>query len=202
VSAGDGEPDAFERRLRHALAPARAAGELASLETGDYFPERGRFFPADLPAIHAIFQSDSEAASALLVDPDLDRIAALPHLFDALARGFGLDLAARHALGRERRRAADAWTRLDAEARKESDATFRHHARALRAALGGTPPPLTDHEARVAEAVRALTQTDPAQLLPTLLHLCSVRLIGPDPDGERLGYTLWERTLEGLRKTR
>jgi hypothetical protein len=35
-----------------------------------------------------------------------------------------------------------------------------------------------------------------------LLHLSSVRLIGPDPDGERLGYTFWERTLEGLRKTR
>lgn len=202
VAAAEGEPDAFERRLRRALAPARAAGELTSLETGDYFPERGRFFPADLPAIHAIFQSDSEAVSALLVDPDLDRIAVLPHLFDALARGFGLDLAARHALGRERRRAADAWTRLDAEARKESDAAFRHHARPLRAALGGMPPPMTEHEARVAEAVRALTQTDPAQLLPTLLHLCSVRLIGPDPDGERLGYTFWERTLEGLRKTR
>ena len=64
---------------------------------------------------------------------------ALPLLFDALARGLGLDLAARHALARERRQAAEAWTRLDAEARKESDADFRHHARALRAALGAAP---------------------------------------------------------------
>jgi hypothetical protein len=34
-----------------------------------------------------------------------------------------------------------------------------------------------------------------------LLHLSAVRLVGPDPDAERLGYTFWERTLEGLRKT-
>ena len=94
-----GEPEAFERRLRRALAPARAAGTLVSLETGDYFPERGRFFAGELAAVHAIFESDSEAVSRLLADPELDRIPALPLLFDALARGLGLDLAARHALG-------------------------------------------------------------------------------------------------------
>jgi hypothetical protein len=27
-------------------------------------------------------------------------------------------------------------------------------------------------------------------------------LVGPDPEAERLGYTFWERTLEGLRKSR
>ncbi len=202
--AGDGDPEAFERRLRRALAPARAAGTLVSLETGDYFPERGRFFAGALAAIHAIFESDSEAVSTLLADPELDRIPALPVLFDALARGLGLDLPARHALGRERRRAAEAWTRLDAEARKESDADFRHHARQLRAALGAAPPPLAPHAARVAAAVGALTETDRGRFLstlPTLLHLSAVRLCGPDPDAERLGYTFWERTLEGLRKS-
>ena len=196
------EPEAFERRLRRALAPARAAGELTSLETGDYFPEHGRFSPATLAAVHALFEADSEAVSGLLVDPDLDRIAALPQLFEALGRGLGLDLTARHALARERRRAAEAWTGLDAEARHESDAAFRHHARALRAALGAAPSPLAHHEAELTGAARGLTETDRARLLPTLLHLSSVRLIGPDPDGERLGYTFWERTLEGLRKTR
>ena len=203
--ASDGDLAAFERRLRHALLPARAAGTLASLETGDYFPERGRFFAGDLAAVHAIFESDSEAVSALLADPELERIAALPLLFDALARGLGLDLAARHALGRERRRAAEAWTGLDAEARKESDAVFRHHARTLRAGLGAVPAPLGHHEARVAAAAGTSTETDRARLLltlPTLLHLSAVRLIGPDPDAERLGYTFWERTLEGLRKSR
>jgi thiopeptide-type bacteriocin biosynthesis protein len=208
AGAAEGDLAAFERRLRRALGPARAAGTLASLETGDYFPERGRFFAGELAAVHAIFESDSEAVSALLADPELDRIPALPLLFDALARGLGLDLAARHALGRERRRAAEAWTGLDAEVRKESDAVFRHHARALRTALGAAPassPLLGHHEARVTAAAGSLTETDRARLLstlPTLLHLSAVRLIGPDPDAERLGYTFWERTLEGLRKSR
>lgn len=205
VHAVDGDPEAFERRLRRAMVSARAAGTLALLETADYFPERGRFLAGDLTAIHAIFESDSEAVSSLLVDPELDRIPALPLLFDALARGLGLDLAARHTLARERRRAAEAWTRLDAEARKESDAVFRHHARALRAALGATPGPLARQEARVAAAVSTSTETDRARFLstlPTLLHLSAVRLIGPDPEAERLGYTFWERTLEGLRKSK
>ncbi|HSY38681.1 MAG TPA: thiopeptide-type bacteriocin biosynthesis protein, partial [Polyangia bacterium] len=177
--AVDGEPEAFERRLRRALAPARTAGTLVSLETTDYFPERGRFLAGDLAAIHAIFESDSEAVSSLLADPELDRIPALPLLFDALARGLGLDLGARHALGRERRRAAEAWTGLDAEARKESDAVFRHHARTLRAALGAeqaSNPLLGHHQARVAAAAGSLTETDRARLLPTLLHLSAVRL--------------------------
>ena len=200
--AVDGEPEAFERRLRRALAPARAAGTLVSLETADYFPERGRFWAEDLAAIHAIFESDSEAVSSLLADPELDRIPALPLLFDALARGLGLDLAARHALGRERRRAAEAWTGLDAEARQESDAAFRHHARSLRASLGGAPAPFAQHEAQVTAAASGLTAADRARLLPTLLHLSAVRLIGPDPDAERLGYTFWERTLEGLRRSK
>ena len=202
VHASDGDPAAFEGRLRRALVPARAAGTLASLETGDYFPERGRFFAGDLAAVHAIFESDSDAVCALLSEPELDRIPALPLLFDALARGLGFDMAARQAFGRERRRAAEAWTRFDSETRKESDAVFRHHARTLRAALGAPPAPLVHHEARVAAAAGTLTETDRARLLPTLLHLCAVRLIGPDPDAERLGYTFWERTLEGLRRSR
>jgi hypothetical protein len=37
-------------------------------------------------------------------------------------------------------------------------------------------------------------------LLPTVLHLSSVRLGGADPEGERLGYTFWQRALEGLRR--
>jgi hypothetical protein len=47
-----------------------------------------------------------------------------------------------------------------------------------------------------------LTPIDRRQLLPTLRHLSAVRLVGPDPDAERMGYTFWERALEGLRKTR
>ena len=201
-----GEPEAFERRLRAALSPARAAGTFAAIEMGDFFPERGRFGADELAAVHAIFEADSEAVAALLAaDPELDRIAALPELFDALARGLGLELATRHALSRGRRNAADAWTRLDGEARRESDAGFRRQARPLRAALTAPPPLLTRYEAGVAEAARDLKETARARLLstlPSLLHLSAVRLVGPDPEAERLGYTFWERTLEGLRKSR
>ena len=203
--AGD-EPTAFEQRLRVALSSARAAGLFTLLETGDFFPERGRFGSEELAAVHAIFEADSEAVAALLAaDAELDRIATLPALFDALARGFGGDLAARHALSRERRNAADAWTQLDDEARRESDAGFRRHGRPLRAALADPPPLLTRYEARIAEAARYLKGTARARLLstlPSLLHLSAVRLVGPDPEAERLGYTFWERTLEGLRKSK
>ena len=106
---------------------------------------------------------------------------------------------------RGRRNAAEAWTRLDGEARRESDAGFRRQARPLRAALTDPPPLLPRYEARVAEAARDLTETARARLpvdLPSLLHLSAVRLVGPDPEAERLGYTFWERTLEGLRKSK
>jgi thiopeptide-type bacteriocin biosynthesis protein len=201
-----GEPAAFEQRLRAALPSARTAGTFTALETGDFFPERGRFDGDQLAAVHAIFEADSEAVAALLAgDPELDRMATLPLLFDALARGLGLDLAARHALARGRRNAADAWSRVDGETRRESDAGFRRQGRLLRAALTDPPPLLTRYEARVAEAARALKETARARFpstLPSLLHLSAVRLVGPDPEAERLGYTFWERTLEGLRKSK
>ena len=214
VRAPDGDPARFERRLRAALAPARAAGVCAALETSDYFPERGRFAAGELDAVHALFQSDSEAVAALLAIPELDRLAALPLLFDALARGLGLDLPARHALAAARRQAADAWTGLDAIGRRQTDAAFRQHARPLRAALAETAaegagprpdptrPILARHEAAVAKAARDSTEPARARWAPTLLHLDAVRLLGADPDAERIGYTFWERTLEGLRKTR
>lgn len=210
IRAAEGDPAAFERRLRLALGPAREGGACASLETGDYFPERGRFPALELDAVHALFESDSEAVAAFISEPELERIAILPLLFDALARGLGLDLAARHGLARERRQAADGWAGLDAGGRRETDAAFRRHARTLRAALtdGATPGGdgsheiLTRHRARVTQAARELTESARARLSPTLLHLSAVRLVGADPDAERIGYTFWERTLEGLRKTK
>ena len=63
---GDDLGGRFERRLRAALDEARAAGALTSLETGDYFPERGRFRNGELDSLHAVFQADSEAVLALL----------------------------------------------------------------------------------------------------------------------------------------
>jgi hypothetical protein len=82
--------------------------------------------------------------------------------------------------------------------------------RALRAALASDADPGTDpaavggklaaHRARVAHAARGLAAAARARLLPTLLHLAAVRGLGADREGERLAYTFWERTLQGLRK--
>src|SRR5450432_2642451 len=197
---------AFEARLLAALAPVREDGAFATIEIGEYHAEHGRFTPADLPAVHAIFESDSEAAVALLADPDLDRVLLLARALDALASGMGLNLDERHAIARSRRQAAESWTAVDDEDRRQADADCRRHGRALRAALGGaenapSDDVLTRHRARIATAARDLPADARARLLPTLLHHCAVRFAGPDPDAERIAYTFWERTLEGLRKS-
>jgi thiopeptide-type bacteriocin biosynthesis protein len=208
---GSGPALPFESRLLAALPPLRADGALTAVEIGEYYPERGRFAEAELPALHAIFQSDSETAAALIAFDVSDPTLLLVEAFDALASGMGLDLAQRHALARARRSAAELSTGPQDEDRLQADADFRRHGHALRAALSGTGAGaarsdtgagavLADHRARVAAAARGLPPAARTRLLPTLLHLCAVRLAGPDPDAERLAYTFWERTLEGLRK--
>jgi hypothetical protein len=128
---------------------------------------------------------------------------------DALAAGLGLDLDARHALAVERRRAAEASAALDDEDRARADAAFRRVGRGLRAALAadangdedpaGAAAKLVAHRSRAAHAARGLAADARARLLPTLLHLSAVRSLGADRDGERLAYTFWDRTLQGLR---
>jgi thiopeptide-type bacteriocin biosynthesis protein len=207
---------AFAARLEAALGPARAAGAVVMLEAGDYHPERARFGDA-LGAAHAIFESDSEAACALLASEgtgsagsagtEADRLTALVRVLDALARGLGLESEARHVLARARRSAAESGAPPDDEARAEADAAFRARARTLRALLGGPRTSrdaparaLESHAARTARAARALPAAARAALAPSLLHLACVRLAGPDRELERLAYTLWERTLEGLER--
>ena len=201
---------AFAERLTAALAPARAAGAVTTTETGDFHPERARFGAALGPAL-AIFQSDSELACALLDESRADDadapepIAQVVRSLDALARGLGLDLAAREALARARRRAEEAHANLDDEARADTDAEFRARGRALRALLGARPADdpssraLDAHVGRTARATKTLSRGARADLAPALLHLACVRLAGPDRDLERRAYTFWERTLAGLR---
>ncbi|HZL21339.1 MAG TPA: thiopeptide-type bacteriocin biosynthesis protein, partial [Polyangia bacterium] len=209
-----GHPHVFEDRLRTGLGLARADGAATTMETGDYHPEWGRFAADELPALHAIFESDSAAAASLLAEPERERAPLLTWAFDTLASGLGLDLPQRHALALERRRAAESWTDAGDERRSEADAEFRRVGRALRGALGGRTSGhdpdasggdrpaavLSRHRAQVAAAARDLLPAARARLAPTLLHLCAVRWAGPDPDLERLAYTLWERTLEGLNR--
>jgi thiopeptide-type bacteriocin biosynthesis protein len=200
---------AFEARLQRALTAARAAGAVVDVAMRDYYPERARFAAA-LDAVHAVFESESDAACTLLglsrEDAEADeRLAPLVRVLDALARGLGLDLEARHALARARRSAADATAAVDEEGRAATDAAFRARARGLRAALGAAEPDaaasaLDAHAARTVRATRALPVGTRAALAPSLLHLACVRLAGPDRGLERVAYTLWERTLEGLRR--
>jgi len=198
-----GTPGAFEGRLRRALARARDGGALTSLETTDYFSERGRFRPDELEGLHAIFQADSEAVLALLRRADEHPGVMRARLFDALAAGLGDDRPAREAVARERRAAAESSLAGDDEARREADAAFRAQARALRAALGapaGSGDAIDTLREQVAAAAGALPPARRPALLRTLLHLSSVRLAGDDPDGEHLGYVFWQRALEGLRR--
>jgi thiopeptide-type bacteriocin biosynthesis protein len=199
---------AFEARLETALAPLRAAGALAGVEIAGYTPERARWggSPAELDAVHAVFESDSALACALVAggarDPAPDRFVRLVGSLDALARGLGLDLAARHRLARASR---DAEERLaaaghgDGEDRAERDRAFRHLARDLRAALARPGRGAhAAHAARTARATARLPADARAALAPALLHLACVRLAGPDRDAELAAYTFWERALEGL----
>ena len=210
---------AFTERIAATLGPARAAGAVTTVETSDFHPERARFGAA-LAATLAIFQSDSELACALLDevndaaanDDDAgapEPIVQVVRAFDALARGLGLDLAARQALARARRLAEEGHASLDDDARRDTDAELRARGRALRAALDETSRgdsaaarALAAHVARTARATKALPSEARADLAPALLHLACVRLAGPDRDLERRAYTFWERTLEGQRARR
>ena len=203
---------AFEGRLRDRLQRARAAALVTGVEIDEYRPELGRFRPGELPAVHDIFESDSELACALLPLPAdaLERICLLVRALDAAAAAFGLPVDGRHALALTRRRAAETMAAIDDEDRARADAAFRRAGRGLRAALAADGDDAGDaaavagklaaHRARVAHAVRGLGGEPRGRLLPILLHLSAVRLIGPDRDGERLACTFWERTLAGLRK--
>jgi len=205
------DPAAFERRLRERLRAARAVATVTGVEIDEYRPELGRFRSDELSIVHDIFESDSELVCALLPPPAdaLERICLLARALDALAAGFGLDLDARHALAVKRRRAAEASAALDEDDRARADTAFRRIGRELRAALaddggggdpGATAAKLAAHRARVAHAARGLAADARARLLPPLLHLSAVRSLGADRDGERLAYTFWERTLQGLRR--
>jgi thiopeptide-type bacteriocin biosynthesis protein len=208
---------AFAARLEAALAPARARGDVVTVETADYYPERARFggSPAGLAAAHAVFESDSELACALLraeqrqAEPGPDRQSRLVEALDALARGLGLDLPARHALARSRRHAEERWAggpaggERAAHDRADLDRAFRARSRQLRAALGGATRDACSrafarHAARVARATGRLPPGARAALAPALLHLSCVRHLGPDREAELAAYTFWDRTLEGL----
>jgi thiopeptide-type bacteriocin biosynthesis protein len=192
---------AFESRLQAALAPARQAGAVATVEWAEYYPERARYGAA-LPAVHDVFQSDSFASCALLAEEEApdgpERITQLVRSLDALTTGLGLDLRARESLARARRDAAWRPATPRDSARADADAEFRLRSRELRQVLSKPTRTLRAHAARTARALAGVSRALRLEVAPALLHVACVRLGGPTPDLERTAYTFWQRTLEGL----
>jgi thiopeptide-type bacteriocin biosynthesis protein len=202
----------FARSLRVALAPVRESADVVEVETAEYFPELARYGgAATFALVERLFELDSELVLRLLSvaaeapdPPDSDRLEWLVRAFDALARGLGLDLAARQTLAQQRRRAhlADP----PAEIARALDAHYRARQRRLAALLAGTASdvfsaPLDAHATRVQALAGELSPEVLAALievLPPVLHLDAVRLVGARPDDEAAAYLFWERALEGL----
>jgi thiopeptide-type bacteriocin biosynthesis protein len=182
---------AFAARLDQALAPARAAGDVVTLERAEYHRELGRYGADAIDAVERVFESDSALVLAL-ADDDSDPVELLVSSYDALAAGAGLDEPARHALG-QRRRAAYGVTRIDALADE-----YRARQKSLRARLSSPSAPFVAHTTRVAAALAPLAPARRAALLPALLHLAAVRLGAR----EEAAIYLWERTRESLARHR
>ena len=190
-AASDGAAASFTARLAAALAPARAAGDVVTVERAEYQRELGRYGADAIDAVERVFESDSALVLALAAGEDgadADPVELLVAGYDALAAGAGLDEPARHALA-QRRRAAYGLDRDDALA-----AEYRARQKSLRARLAAPSPPFTAHTDRVAAALAPLPPARRAALLPALLHLAAVRLGAR----EEAAIYLWERARESL----
>ena len=198
-----GGADAFAARLTEALAPARAAGDVVALEIAGYHREVARYGADAIAAVERLFEADSALVCDLLdedAEPDADATELLVRSLDVLAAGLGLDLAERRELARRRR---DAYAAVPGSNDGERDplaAEFRARQARLQAVLSATPlsPPFAAQRARVAVAVRKLSEARRRAILPALLHLAAVRLAGADRQAEARAVYFWERTLDGL----
>jgi thiopeptide-type bacteriocin biosynthesis protein len=204
-----GDDDASRRalaRLDEALAPARALGDVVAVELGPYFGEPGRFGGPDAEEpLTSLFEAESDLACVLAADDDgtadgegVELDLAIVAALEALARGAGLELAARRALTARLRRAHGLG------ARRRADDPHAPLYRALQARLAALVDHLDaderygPHIARVARALAPLDRARVEALLPTLAHLTAVRLGGLDPTIEPRAVYLWDRALESL----
>jgi lantibiotic biosynthesis protein len=204
-----GKADAFARRLRRALRPLCARGDVVDVVTAGYFREMARYGGRPLmEAVERLFQASSELVLGVLEAEDLgegdaDRVSLVVRAADILASGLGLDLPARQQLARRNRDACTAAGLLDEDSAKLE---HRQRSRSLSAWLAGaqsdvfTPGLVTLQKAARAVAV-SLDADDRATLqerLPALLHMQAVRLAGVDASSEALANYLWQRVLESL----
>jgi thiopeptide-type bacteriocin biosynthesis protein len=201
--------EAFTRRVRRALVPVHARGDVVNLETGAYFREAARYGGAALmPAVEQLFQASSELVLAALQAEDegtvqADRVALAVRAADATASGLGLILEARVELARRCREACARAGLLDEERARQE---YRQRSRQLFAWLAVKEedvlaPALVSLQkvaASVAERLDASLRATLQRKLPILLHVQAVRLAGPNAGVEALAYCLWQRTLEAI----
>ena len=201
--------EAFARRVRRALVPVCARGDVVNLETGGYFREAARYGGAALmPAVEQLFQASSELVLTALQAEDegtlqADRVDLAVRAADAMASGLGLVLQARVELARRCREVCARAGLLDEEhARQE----YRQRSRRLfnwlaakgEDVLAPALMSLQEIAASVAEPLHADLRTTLQRKLPVLLHVQTVRIAGPNVSAEALAYYLWQRTLEGI----
>ena len=201
--------EAFARRVRRALVPLRARGDVVCVETSGYFREAARYGGAALmPAVEQLFQASSELVLvALQAEGDgateSDRVALTVRAADATASGLGLDLQARLELARRCLAACMRAGLLDAEQARQE---YRQRSRQLFTWLAATEedalaPVLTSLQeiaAAVAEPLDADLRLTLQRKLTILLHLQAVRIAGPNAGVEALAHFLWQRTLEAI----
>jgi len=201
--------EAFARRVRRALVPACASGNVVRVETDGYFREAARYGgTAIVPAAERLFQASSELVLAVLEAEDqgtvqADRVALSIRAADAMASGLGLDLESRLGLAWRCRDACMRAGLLDEEQARQE---YRHRSRQLFAWLAshdddGLAPALlslTQTAASVAGSMDVDSRLTLQRKLPILLHVQAVRLAGANPVSEALVYSLWHRALYGI----
>lgn len=186
-----------EAQVLAALLPARAAGDLVTVETAEYHREYARYGTDAMPHVERVFESDSELACdlAALDETAADGVERLVLGLDALAAGLGFDTDARLQLASRRRAAVvDRLAPHDAALAEE----YRARQARLYDRLVAPPQPFVAHIDRLTPLRDALPEARWTALLPALLHLVCARLIAPDPDEEARAYYLWQRALESL----
>ena len=197
----------FAARLDDALAPARAAGDVVTIERAEYQRELGRFGADALDAVERVFQSDSELVLALGAEPaatwtatpTATRSSSSSPATTRSPPAPASTSAPRRALAARRRAAYQP----ELEGRDEALADFyRARQQSLRARLAAPSPAFAAHSARVAVALAPLPPARRAALLPALLHLAAVRLAGVDAGREAAAVYLWQRTRESLARHR
>jgi thiopeptide-type bacteriocin biosynthesis protein len=201
--------EAFARRVRRALVPLCARGDVVRVESGGYFREAARYGGAALmPAVEQLFQASSELVLGALQAEDegsveSDRVDLAVRAAEATASGLGLDLEARLGLARRCRAACVRVGLLD---EKQARQEYRQRSRRLFNWLASKESDvltaalilLRNSAASVAASLDGELRLSFRQKLPVLLHLQAVRISGANIGAEALAYFLWQRTLEGI----